>query len=129
MEFKTVIPFPPYSYRIFLIVTDNLKAVADKLAKKGHLRANHGVDDTTDGFHVLMPNQSYSYIVVKFDANIQHITHECYHAVSTMFKWIGATHEEEIFAYHIGYLTQMVVRDLEMANKKVLTKLKIKGIL
>jgi hypothetical protein len=115
-ETKTFVPFPPYNYRIYVIFTDDLIATADKLAKQGHLTKTHGVDDTTDGFHVRMPNQSFSYIVLKFDANINQITHESYHSVTNMFRWISAKHEEELFAYHLGYLVEMVVADQEKAN-------------
>jgi len=110
-ETKTFVPFPPYNYRIYVIFTDNLTESAENLAKQGKLNKNHGIDDTTDGFHVRMPNQSYSFIVLKYNANINHIVHESYHAVSTMFDWISARHEEEIFAYHLGYLVHFVLND------------------
>ena len=122
-EVKTFIPFPLYAYRVYVIFTDSLTESADSLVKQGRLKSPHGIDDTTDGFHVRMPNQSYSFIVLKYGATLNHIVHECYHAVSTMFDWISARHEEEIFAYHLAYIVQLVATDQKKAQKK-LDKLK-----
>lgn len=118
-EFKTTVPFPPYRYKVFVIFTDNLKGSADSLAKKGLLTKGHGIDDTSDGFHVLMSNQSYCFIVLRQFADINQISHEAYHAVSTMFRWIGAKHEEEIFAYHLGYLIEQIRADQQKMLKKL----------
>jgi len=116
-EFKTVIPIPVFNYKIFVIFTDDLIKSADKLAEQGKIARLHGIDDTSDGFHVPLNNQSYSYIVLKYDATINHITHETYHAVSTMFRWISAKHEEEITAYFLGYLVSLLITDQEKAKK------------
>jgi hypothetical protein len=120
---KFAVPFPPYNYHIYVIFTEDLIETAEKLADQGHLTRNHGVDDTTDGFHVRMPNQSFSYIVLKYNTNINQIVHESYHAITNMFRWLSAGHEEELFAYHLGYLVDIITRDQETA-KKFLTKKK-----
>ena len=116
-EIKTIIPFPVYNYRIYVIFTDNLIITADNLVKQGKLKSPHNIDDTTDGFCVRMPNQSYCFLVLKTTAPINHITHESYHAVSNMFNWIGAAREEEIFAYTMGYVVGLVAQDKEKAIK------------
>jgi hypothetical protein len=119
IETKNTIPIPVFDYRIYVIFTDDLIGSADKLVKDGKLRGNHGVDDSTDGFHVIMSNQNYGFIVLKYKATINHIVHETYHAVSTMFNWISARHEEEIFAYFMGYVVELISVDQEKANKKL----------
>ena len=124
-EYKTKIPFPVYNYHIFVHFTDDLVASADALADKGALSKNHGIDKTADGFHVRMPNQSYSFIILKVKASPNHVFHEVYHAVSTMFRWIGANHEEEIMAYTLGYIGELVFKDqIKAVNnyQKVLDK-------
>lgn len=118
-ESKTIIPFPPYNYRIYVIFTDNLIASADKLASQGKLHSNHGIDECTDGFHVRLPNQSYSYLVLPYSAGINQIAHECYHSIVCMFDWISAQHEEELFAYHLGYLVEVVTHDQEKGKEKL----------
>ncbi len=130
-EFKTFVPFPPYNYRIYVIFTDSLEQSANKLSSQGLLTKSHGISDdgTTDGFSVRMPNQSYSFVILRYHATINQVVHECYHAVSNMFRWIGATHEEEVFAYHMGYLVQEVRCDQEKCLKKLHKELdKIKEV-
>jgi hypothetical protein len=117
-ESKTYIPFPCFDYRIYVVFTDDLVKSADNLVKKGQLKSPHGIDDTTGGFHVNMPNQSYSWVVLPYTADIDEITHEAYHAVCKMLNWISAKHEEEIFAYFIGYIVRMITIDQEKAKKK-----------
>jgi len=117
IEFKSKIPLPVYNYNIFVHFTDDLVASADALASKGMLNKDHGIDKTADGFHVRMPNDSYSFIVLKIKAAPNHVFHEVYHAVSTMFRWIGANHEEEVMAYTLGYVGQMVFQDQIKAVK------------
>ena len=118
-EFKTVVPFPAFQYKIYVIFTDSLTASADKLVKQGKLKSPHGIDDTTDGFHVRMSNQSYSFIVLKHESSVNHIVHETYHSISTMMDWIGAKREEEIMSYFLGYTVQVIANE----QKKIQIKL------
>ena len=47
--------------------------------------------------------------------DIDTVAHECLHAVWAMVKWTGARLDEEIVAYHLGFL---VGRVFEFAYKK-----------
>lgn len=118
MEIKKTIPFPCYSYRIYVIFTDNVIKSADNLAKQGFVKKVHNIDDTTAGFTVKMPNQSCTFIVLKYDAPVNHLIHEGYHATCGIFAWIGATHEEEIFAYTQAYLIEMMIHDQTKVKSK-----------
>jgi hypothetical protein len=123
-EVKSLIPFPPYDYKVYLIFTDDMTKSADKLAEEGILDKKHSVDETTQAFCVKPRNRAYGYIVLQYGARIHTITHESYHALVSMFRWIGAAHEEEVFAYHIGYLVHLVHQDQIKAQKKLDKKLK-----
>lgn len=120
-EIRTMIPFPPYKYRVYVIFTDSLEGTAENLVNEGKLSKNHDIDDTCGAFHVRMPNQPNSYIVLRYDARVGHIVHESYHCICTMFKWVGAEQEEELFAYHLDYLVDEIIKDQEKV-KKVLDK-------
>ena len=122
-EVTKMIPFPPYDYRIYVTFAGDLTAAADKLAKKGKLSKDHEVDDTTAGFCVNVPNQGESYVVLKFNANINQVSHESYHALCGLFRWIGAKHEEELFAYHLGYLIDMIEQDRKDLTLKELSSI------
>ena len=117
IERKSKITLPLYNYRIYVIFTDDLVGSATKLVKEGKLATNHGVDNTVDGFHVRLQT-NYSYIVLRYKARMNDIVHESYHAIATLLRWIGAEHEEELFAYHLGYVVQCAVDDQKKALKK-----------
>lgn len=118
-EFLTVAPFPCFNYRVYILFTDSVEATADSLAEQGILQPNHDIDDTTHAFTVRMPNQSFTVLVYPYNVDICDLTHEAYHAVCCMFKWIGASQEEELFAYTLGYLCKLVDDDRQAMSKKL----------
>lgn len=119
MEFKTFITIPIYQYRIFVIFTSDLDETVKNLKNKGLMRKESNINDRNTGaFHLRFDDENFSYLIFKMNADSIQVTHECYHAVSTMFKWIGATYEEELFAYHLGYLAGEVTAIQSKAIKK-----------
>ena len=120
MEFKTFIPIPIYDYRIYVIFTESLEETAKILKAKGLLSKNVDINDRETGaFHVKFSDESFSYLIFKMEADSNQVSHECYHALCSMFRWINATHEEELFAYHLGYLVREVCKDQGTARKKL----------
>jgi hypothetical protein len=117
-ERRSKISLPLYGYQIFVIFTDSLKASADKLARENEIVKNHEIDDACVGFHIRAPNQSYSFIVLPFRAPIKTIVHEVYHCLCSLMIWIEAKHEEEVVAYHLGYITQCIVDAQKKARKR-----------
>jgi len=116
-QIKTVIPFPVYNYRIYVIFTDDLKECAAGLKAQGMLAKDTDLE-STGAFTIKFSNQSFTYLVYPIDASIDHITHEVYHAISNMFNWISSKPDEEIFAYTLGYVTKQVTDDQAKAIKK-----------
>lgn len=51
-----------------------------------------------------------SVIFLPFNACISYIAHEVYHVMWHAMKYIGAVHENEVMAYHIGYLTRDIAK-------------------
>jgi len=37
------------------------------------------------------------------------VAHEAYHVIAALLKWIGAAQEEEVIAYHLGYLVDRIL--------------------
>ncbi len=118
-EFLTVAPFPCFNYRVYIIFTDSVEKTANSLVSQGLLKNPHEVDDATRAFTVKMPNQSFVVLVYPYDVDISELTHEAYHAVCCMFKWIGASHEEELLSYILGYLCKIVADDRKAMAKKL----------
>jgi hypothetical protein len=114
IEQATMIPFPPFDYRVFLYFTNNLHDAVKIVNKKEKLGMDQArLKEIADGggFHIYQRNRAVGYIFLPVNADSNKVTHECYHAVCNIFRWTEASHEEEIFAYHLGYLCQMVVAD------------------
>ena len=121
IEQATMIPIPIYDYRIYLYFVNDFNGALKKINVKEKI----GIDPkrlidlgSGGGVHLHNKSRPRSYIFLKVGADSNQIVHECYHAISTIFRWIESDHEEEVFAYHLGYLVQQVVSD----QKKMLDK-------
>jgi hypothetical protein len=121
IEAETMIPFPPFDYRVYLFFVNNLGEAVKAIIKRDGLNLTaHRLEEISDsgGFHLYSTNRARSYLFLHTDALSNQIVHEAYHTVSNIFRWIEAEHEEEVFAYHLGYLVQEIVSD----QKKMLEK-------
>jgi len=121
IEQATMIPFPPFDYRVYVYFVNDLlgavKIVNDKEKLGMEKRRMEEIADG-GGFHIYHRTRARSYVFLLVNSDSNQITHESYHVISNIFRWIEAQHEEELFAYHLGYLVQMIVQD----QKKMLTK-------
>jgi accessory gene regulator protein AgrB len=46
------------------------------------------------------------------DPSVKTIAHEVFHVVWRIMAHIGATHENEVMAYHVGYLVHAITENL-----------------
>lgn len=105
---------PVFTYTINVIVTSDIELSRNSRDKEiGH---SYKTDGKLYGLHSWNVNKPCCYLFFYHKATLNEITHECYHAISRMFNWIGAEKEEELFAYHLGYLTENVCKIIY--NKK-----------
>ena len=121
IEQTTMIPFPPFDYRVYVHFINNLKdsvEIVNKKEKFGMTKERINEVAYGGGFHLYSKSRPTSHVFLPVYADSNQIVHECYHVVSNMFRWIEAEHEEEVFAYHLGYLVQQVITDF----KKMLEK-------
>ena len=99
--------FAPYEYLITVIITNNvLDSRTNRNEKLGELDKEF-FTKYTDALHN-HNNSPEGHIFLNENVTFGTIAHECYHAISRMFQWIGAEKEEEITAYHIGYLVDEI---------------------
>lgn len=54
-------------------------------------------------------NDNRSHVILPFDCNLNQIVHEAYHFCWRLMHHIGADHENEIMAYHMGYTVDKIV--------------------
>ena len=103
------IEFPMYEYKVHIVYTSNIQHSRDLRndVLDGAVELSHYVD----GLHSTSDRDLFtSYIFFTPKSSYGVITHEAYHVVCRMFKTIEAEHEEELFAYHLGYITDECVK-------------------
>lgn len=107
-ERKTTIEFPVWSdYTVHVIVTDDFT----KSVKK-----HCGDDDVEPSYQALTihcgddgdRDSKESFIFLAPDCVVDLIVHECWHVIYRMMKYFEVEFEDEVVAYHLGYLTQQV---------------------
>lgn len=106
-EKEFCVKFPIFNYLVFVIYSNDVKK--SRISRNERL----GVDDPPLNEHVralhsydhLHPN---GFIFVNYNVSPGVLAHECFHALWRMFEWIGAKHDNETFAYHLGYLIDYV---------------------
>jgi hypothetical protein len=63
---------------------------------------------TADGFNIHVANEPTTYIFIPTTASLGLTTHEAYHAVDRMLKFFHVEENDEVIAYHLGYLVQEI---------------------
>lgn len=118
-EYKTRVPFPPYGYRIYLVLSSDIRQSAKLLKKR------HDIDISDDmmspqmgAFNTYKDGKNFSVVVLPIDATVREIVHECHHAVRRMFKFLHATEEDELFAYTLDYLVGEVYDFQRLTTKR-----------
>lgn len=102
------VSFPVFGYSIYIIYTDNIeqsrKLKCNEIGAMDELMGPY-----VDGLHSYNNIEPDGFVFFRPDSTMGTITHECFHAIHRLFKWIGAKVENEIMAYHLGYLVDQVV--------------------
>jgi hypothetical protein len=97
-DFRRTVVFPVFSrYGVHVVFTDDIAR------SKKHRYGNDRDCDNAEAMHI--PNVGgTSYLLFKYDAGPRIIAHECWHAVRGLLLWVGAELDNEVVAYHLGYL-------------------------
>ena len=107
---KKEIKFPALgNYRIRIVVTKDVR--------KYMLTCSEFKDIAMDGEHadtyaitLHQVGNNLTYIIFPFGASVGSIAHECWHAVRKMLLHLNAKLDNEVVAYHLGYLVNQVYR-------------------
>lgn len=109
------IDFPVFGYRVFIIYTSSVKESREKISHKV------GVYDSSidaDGLHSFNPKVPDSFIFFSPKSTIGTIAHEVSHAIWQMFNYYGMDFENEILAYHLGYMVDKILFFKNEIDKK-----------
>ncbi len=115
--------FPVFSnYKVKIVITREPIQVARYIADRDYLREPQP-REVADAFTT--SGHGYSFVYLRPDTEIGTIAHEMYHAVEGLMDFIfpGAKRDEEVVAYHLGYIVDKAVE----FNLKVAPRFEIKA--
>lgn len=90
-------------YTVHVVVTNDV-------IKSGRKRDQTLAEDAeAEALHIYRKAECASYLVFNRNPDLGTVAHECYHCVYRLMRWVGADMDNnEIFAYHLGYLVNVV---------------------
>lgn len=90
---------PTFHWSIDMVVTPDVVEYAKSRGWPGGVQ-----EETTDGITLWFSKEQLSVIIIQPDASAGVIAHEAWHAVRRMLLHVGAELENEVVAYHLGYV-------------------------
>lgn len=100
--------FPVFNnYEIKVVSSNDVKRAVKKFE---HTRSvsDEDVEDTL-ALHFWVKDEDISYVFIPHKVKISAVVHECYHAIRRMLNVFGVdVDDNEIVAYHLGYLVQQI---------------------
>lgn len=106
------IKLPHFNYDVKVAFTDDFKAFALNRGWEKLYEQIKNDDRTVSAYHCSHPGEGTSWILYKHDPNIDTIVHEVFHVVWRIMKYIGADFENEVMAYHVGYIVKRITSNL-----------------
>ena len=111
-ERSKTVKFPVFGYKIQVVVTEDLKKSLEK----------RGLDPSScTSVHGYWDGKAFSVLLFQTNPRVGTVAHECWHAVRRMLKFHEAEFENEVVAYHLGYLTQQVYDFVRSRSKQTRT--------
>lgn len=96
---STKITFPVFGYQVRVIFSADVQKTCRRL------RENPG---ECEACFICREDLPHGYIVFHLAPDEGTIAHEASHAVQEMFRRAGAKRDEEVFAYHLGFLVERI---------------------
>lgn len=109
-----VIDFPVFAYHVNVIITNDIQR--SRTDRNSQIGSKFDLGPVL-GLHSSNENTGGSWIFLYFDASPDVIAHESYHSVVRMLSWVGANPEEEVVAYHLGYVTDKIHKFINKFGK------------
>jgi hypothetical protein len=108
---RTKITFPIFNdYQVTVIESNNLVRTG--------LRLNSDLSGAHAGFISSIKDPRLGWIVLGPNADEGTVAHEASHAIRAMLAYVGARNEDEVFAYHIGFLVERIHKFLKQQHER-----------
>jgi hypothetical protein len=110
-DYRKTICFPAFSrYKMHVVFTDDI--ARSKQARYGNPTGCEGAE----AIHI--PNEGgSSHLFFRMNAGPRIIAHEAWHAVRSLLLWAGAGLDNEVVAYHLGYVVEETHKFLNSLKK------------
>lgn len=117
-ERRKTITFPAFlDYRVVIILTTDKKKTYEKFMKMSDVLPN---DYNFTALHIFIGEEKTSYLIfTPKDSDPGTVAHECWHCLKQICSWLGAKVENELIAYHLGYLVNEVYSFIHKKTKKL----------
>lgn len=117
-EKSKLIKIPALGRDVRFVYTNDIPASRIAHSKKlGEL--DYKIGKNVDGLCAYNDDELYMFISPK--ATLGVVSHEVYHVVCRMFDYIGVEdYDEELVAYHLGYIVDEVYKFIQKINKEFL---------
>lgn len=100
------------NFHVFLIIANDFDA-----AKPAFMPDIKFHEDEA-GACVTNDSVAACYLFLKPKFTLGTLSHECSHAIHHMFEYVGAKWDNEMFAYHLGYLVDKLQKEIKCRSKK-----------
>lgn len=107
---STIITFPVFPHH-------KLTVIHAKSVKETGKRLGADLSECKAAFVWDMEDSYKSWMVLGVDADENTIAHESCHAIRHMLKESGVRIDNEVFAYHLGYLVEKVHKFLDRGKR------------
>ena len=99
-DYEKMVRFPVFNYSVEIVFTGSV-------SESHYYRTDEDSPDCHEGQYTELAGGGILYI--QKEASYGTLAHECWHAVHHMLARVGAGLDEEVVAYHLGYLVDKVL--------------------
>lgn len=117
-EKERLVRFTPYPFYVVVVITNDIVASRKKRNKILGRVFEEESPESLGGLFSKSSDLDYSFIFLNPNCSTNSLCHECYHATCWLFECLSAEHEEELFAYHLGYICEKASRTIRKYNRK-----------
>lgn len=98
-----IIEFPVLNYTVHAETTKDLS----KTVKRYPVTEDFDTTGTM-ACAIHIDNEGFSFLFLPYKCSPGVVAHESWHVIRRMAEWVGAELDNEMIAYHLGYLTDEV---------------------
>lgn len=116
-ERVTKIVFPVFSgYEVYVCISDDI--VASRQKRDGYFGEKFTGGDALGLHSYPLGSTGISWLFFPIIVRPGTVAHESWHCIFRMMSWVGADIENEVVAYHLGYLVEKVTKALEVSRER-----------